>query len=300
MAALLLMAAAAVVSPASASSQKGKEEEGGISGRYVDGAAGFQIDFPDGWKGSRAFSYPLVSPESFSAWPSVTMSVMTVDTQSAKVLWQDPNFKKSSLDPCKELARNYVTINNNKMRVSEVIKVCENDSFARTKTYSFATRDNIIIVTFNANSTASYDRHITEFEKSVSSIKIAKPADLRALVRDLSGQHPSVYKVAVPGPGGGKQQTVDVKVDSTSTVKNLQMKDRRTVSFDVEGRDGTRGVTEISIGALMKGPYEVRVDGAVTKEVKKTEDRTTGETLLSINYSHGSKHKVTVTSIKRY
>jgi hypothetical protein len=296
--AALLMAAAAVALPASASGQKGKEEEGGISGRYVDGAAGFQIDFPDGWRGSRAFSYPLVSPESFSGWPSVTMSVMTVDTQSAKVLWQDPNFKKSALDACKELARNYVTIN--KMRVSEVIKVCENDSFARTKTYSFATRDNIIIVTFNANSTASYDRHITEFEKSVSSIKIAKPADLRTLVRDLSGQHSSVYKVTVPGTGGGKQQTVDVKVDSTSTVKNLQMKDRRTVSFDVEGRNGTRGVTEISIGALMKSPYEVRVDGAVTKEVKKTEDRTTGETLLSINYSHGSKHKVTVTSIKRY
>lgn len=308
LASLIVAASTAAISASSAvpsafgESQK-KEEE--ISGRYVDSSAGFQIDFPKGWKGPRAYGYPLVSPESFSGWPSATMSVIAVDTATAKTLWQNPDFKKSALDSCKELARNYVPMNG--MRISEVVKACDNDSFARTKTYSFATKDNIILVTFNANSTASYDKYITEFEKSVSSVRVAKPADLRMLVRDLTGQHSAVYKVAIPhsasteGDGSSKQQAVvEVNVDTTSFVKNLRMADRRTVLFDVEGKNGTRGVTEISIGALLKGPYEVRVDGALTKEVKKTEDTTTGETLLSINYSHGAKHKVKVTSAAKW
>ncbi|MER3407381.1 MAG: hypothetical protein C4292_00740, partial [Nitrososphaera sp.] len=98
------------------------------------------------------------------------------------------------------------------MHISEVVKACDNDSFARTKTYSFATKDNIIPVTFNANSTASYDKYITDFEKSVSSVRVAKPADLRTLVRDLTGQHSAVYKVAMPpsalteGDRSSKQQ----------------------------------------------------------------------------------------------
>ncbi|WP_337862667.1 hypothetical protein [Nitrososphaera sp.] len=277
-----------------------------VGGRYVDGAAGFQIDFPDGWKGPNAYSYPIVSPESFAGWPPATMTVVTVDAQSAKAAWQKPDFKLSAIDACKEITRNYVTVN--KMRASEVIKVCENESFARTKSYSFASKDGIIIVTFNANSTASYDKYIAAFEKSVSSIRVFKPADIRTLVRDLSGQHSALYKVvaqpAAAGNGGGKAtNAVDVRVDATSLVSNLQLTPaatadgkRAVLSFDVEGKKGTRGVTEISIGSLLKGPYEVRIDGALTKEVKKTEDRTTGETLLSINYSHDAKHRITITT----
>jgi hypothetical protein len=110
---------------------------------------------------------------------------------------------------------------------------------------------------------------------------------MKNAIRTLSNMQSLQNKVSVNGA------QVTVKIDTTSKVGNIQLY-KNSLSFDVSGRKDTRGVAEASIGFL-KGPYKVAVDGKQTGDFKVTRDTTTGETLLSVNYGHDARHRVTIT-----
>ena len=39
------------------------------------------------------------------------------------------------------------------------------------------------------------------------------------------------------------------------------------------------------------------MDGKATDDFKATKDWTTGETLLSVNYGHGARHRIAITGL---
>lgn len=261
-----------------------------VSGHYRDAATGIVIDFPKGWMGSTKIGFPLLSPTGFSEgskWPAANMAIMSTSALKAREAWQDPNYRYSLNDDvaCKELSRDYVIIS--KIRSSEVVKECKDSDYSKTKTYALATRDNIIVIRFSADSSKEYDAHISEFDKSIATLQVYKAMDMKTAIRTLSGMQSVQSKVTANGA------QVTIKIDTTSKVSNVALY-KNALSFDVSGKKDTRGVSEVSIG-FMKGPFKVTIDGKQTGDFKVTQDRTTGETLLSVNYGHDARHKVAIT-----
>ena len=72
---------------------------------------------------------------------------------------------------------------------------------------------------------------------------------------------------------------------------------RKSFPLTWQAKRGTRGVAEVSIGAIAKGPYRVTMDGKATDDFKMTKDWTTGKTLLSVNYDHGARHRIEITDL---
>ena len=70
---------------------------------------------------------------------------------------------------------------------------------------------------------------------------------MKAAVKKLSGMHGMALKAA----DGDKKTTV--RIDTTSTTATNVELDKKVFSFDVAGKKGTRGVAEVSIGAIAKG-----------------------------------------------
>ena len=106
-------------------------------------------------------------------------------------------------------------------------------------------------------------------------------------------QNPDNYVVAT------KEENFDVVVSSNSTVTNLAFNpDNKMISFNVQGKSGTRGITMITIPkALLSGQLQVQIDGIV--EPYNSNDvivssETSAETTFEINYHH-STHVITVT-----
>ncbi len=248
---------------------------GEVAGRYKNARTGLIIDLPQGWTGTDGLGFPIISPEGMvpgGKWPAVNMAIMSTSTLKAKEIWQDPEYRYSLADDaaCKELAHNYVLVA--KVRASEVVKECDgDDDYSKTKTYAIATRDNIIVIRFSAESSNDYDAHIAAFEKSVRTLSLYTAVDMKAAVKKLSGMHSTALKAA----DGGKKMTV--RIDTTSTAGNAEL-DKEVFSFDVTGKKETRSVAEVSIGAIAKGPYRVTIDGKATDDFKVTKDWTTGET----------------------
>ncbi|MGI0020962.1 MAG: hypothetical protein ACREAY_10885 [Nitrososphaera sp.] len=265
---------------------------GEVAGRYKNARTGLIIDLPQGWTGTDGLGFPIVSPTGMvpgGKWPAVNMAIMSTGALKAKEIWQDPEYSYSlnSDAACKELARNYVLVA--KVRASEVVKECDDQDYSKTKTYAIATRDNIIVIRFSAESSNDYDAHIAAFEKSVGTLLLYTAIDMKAAVKKLSGMHGVLHKVA-----GGKQATV--RIDTTSSISDAEL-GKAGLSFDVAGKKGIRGVAEVSIGAMASGPYQVTIDGKATDDFKVTRDMTTGETLLSVNYGHGARHRVAITGL---
>jgi predicted secreted protein with PEFG-CTERM motif len=86
---------------------------------------------------------------------------------------------------------------------------------------------------------------------------------------------------------------IDVTVKSSSNITAFSLdEETKTLSFAVEGEEGTEGVTEITIGRILEGPYAVAVDGDVTTDFEI--DEASGETVIRLSYVHGID-EVTIT-----
>jgi hypothetical protein len=90
-------------------------------------------------------------------------------------------------------------------------------------------------------------------------------------------------------------KTVTVKMQSSSVVTNFNIdKEKGRVSFDVEGnKQNAKGMTEISIGSVLKGPFAIKIDGR-EKPFTVIEDRTTNETLISLSYDQNARHSISI------
>jgi hypothetical protein len=291
---LRLLAAAILVVSLATLPAYAQASSGDVAGRYKNAKTGLIIDLPPGWTGTGDLGFPIVSPTGIvpgGDWPAVNMAIMSMGASKAKEMWQDPDYRYTlaSDAACKELSRSYVLVA--KVRASEVVKECDgDDDYSKTMTYALATRDNIIVIRYSAESSKDYDAHIKEFVKSVGTLQLYKAVDVKVAIKSLSAMHGAQQKASIDG----KQAMV--KIDTTSKVSNFELS-KAGAAFDVADKKGTRGVAEVSMGTIAKGPYRVTIDGKPAHDFKVTEDRTTGETRVSVNYGHDAKHRIAITGL---
>jgi hypothetical protein len=135
---------------------------------------------------------------------------------------------------------------------------------------------------------------VTEFKYHAPGVGLIQDADLKLIDYTLPEEDeieltPSVQSVEVAG------ETIKVDVNSSSTISEFALDEASmSVTFTVDGEDGTAGVTEISIGRVLEGPYAVTIDGQVTSNVEVTQAAATGESIIKISYTH-SAHDIAIT-----
>jgi len=107
---------------------------------------------------------------------------------------------------------------------------------------------------------------------------------------------------AVPGPVplpalltthaisiSGSTQPIELNIRSSSTVSDFGFSEEsKRISFRATGEDGTKGVTVVTIGQVLEGPYTVMVDGNVVTDFKTTETAE-GQTEIEVTYDHSTR-----------
>lgn len=84
-------------------------------------------------------------------------------------------------------------------------------------------------------------------------------------------------------------QPIDLKIRSSSTVSDFGFNEEsKSISFKATGEAGTKGVTVVTIGPVLEGPYTVTVDGSAVTDFKTTETAD-GVTEIEVTYDHSTR-----------
>lgn len=263
-----------------------------ISGKYVNIPAGYEITFPKGWSGIEFLGIStIVAPggvDFFKGLPKTQMMTVHFNMTAFKDLQNAPGTLPAAENTCKQLSNRYISMN--KVRAYEMIDECTtNGEFAKSKRYYFTNKDFIIVVGLSANSTKAYNDNIKLFEQAVKTVKVQKQTDIKASMSKIAGTKATTQKI----------DNKSVKLESTSTLSGFKFdKAKKALSFTVDGKKDAQGLTQISIGKLLKGSFKVSIDGKNVTDFVTIDDTTTKEILLSINYDHKKKHTITITGSK--
>ena len=173
-----------------------------VNGTYKNPDYGFEIAFPQGWVGTE-FSGPFgkivttgpfqpgTNPNGLSA-----MSIMFIDNRNNTALATISNLTNPlgtasqgsgsdsiGVPRCKSLSFSPVTING--IKGEEGMYNCENimpgngqNASVRAKGFTFATKDNSLILISYTGSQNLYEKELSKFEDSVKTIKINNPGDI--------------------------------------------------------------------------------------------------------------------------
>jgi hypothetical protein len=150
------------------------------------------------------------------------------------------------------------------------------------------TFDNVLKV----EETTPLEPGVTEFKYHAPGIGLIQDAELKLINYTLPEEDeielmPSVQTVTVAG------ETITLDLNSSSTISEFELdEDSKSITFTVDGENGTAGVTEISIGRVLEGPYAVTIDGQVTSDVEVTQDAASGESIIRISYTHSTREVV--------
>jgi hypothetical protein len=173
-----------------------------VNGTYKNPDYGFEIAFPQGWVGTE-FSGPfgkIVSTGPFQLGTSPNglsaMSIMFVDNRNNTALATISNLTNPlgtasqgsasgsiGVPRCKSLSFSPVTING--IKGEEGTYNCENimpgngqNASIRAKGFTFATKDNSLILISYTGSQNLYEKELSKFEDSVMTVKISNPGDI--------------------------------------------------------------------------------------------------------------------------
>jgi hypothetical protein len=172
-----------------------------VNGTYMNPDYGFEIAFPHGWVGTE-FSGPFgkivsTSPFQLGTNPNglSAMSIMFVDNRNNTALATISNLTNpleattsqgsDSIEQprCKSLSFSPVTING--IKGEEGTYTCENimpgtgqNASFRAKGFTFATKDNSLILISFTGSQNLYEKELPKFEDSVKTVKLNNPGDI--------------------------------------------------------------------------------------------------------------------------
>lgn len=272
-----------------------------VSGTYTNADSGVEITFPEGWSGTEiaidtgimvsVYKGGLGSASSGEMPTTIFLSAAEKQEVEEDVP-TDPSTDEMS---CEVLSTAQVQVSGVKA-VESVAQCTVEGETVKAKTTVVNTETRWVVASFIA-SEDEYDESEGEYDSSVDSLQVEGAIDVDAgdIVDDVTDTvgditlEASVQTVMIAG------EEVEVEFNSSSTISNVELdEESKTLSFTVDGEDGTEGTTEIGIGSVLEGPYTVAIDGEVTEEFEVTTDEATGETTLSVSYTH-STHDITVT-----
>lgn len=286
----------------------GMPEFTSVSGHYANADIGVEIDFPAGWSGTEIIVengvVVTVNPEgameeAAAGGIPVTMTLSATLKEEAEPP-SDPSTEES---PCEVLSTGSVEVSG--VQALESVAECTvtgQTVMAKTTVVNAETRWVVVSVLATES---DYSANEDEYDGSVATLQVEGAADIEGVeemveevteeveetVEETTTTVELAAEIATVTVAGAE---VQVDFNTSSTISGVTLdEESKTLSFTVEGEDGTEGMTEIGIGSVLEGPYTVAIDGEVTENFEVTTDEATGETMLTISYTH-SVHEVTV------
>jgi hypothetical protein len=118
-----------------------------------------------------------------------------------------------------------------------------------------------------------------EFDKTLATLTVAGALEINIPfgVSSITGYNVNVNSSIVP---------VDLITSSNITDFTLDEGDK-TILFKAEGRPGTQGITQLSIGRVLEGPYIVTVNGEIWNDYDVLNQEFPREEKIQIRYEHG-------------
>lgn len=284
-----------------------------LRGAFTDPTSSLSIVLPKGWKGVSSpqvlgddspFTTGVLSiPEDLdiskvmggqNSGDYYGMMIMSGDIN--KILGSAANDEE---EVCRQSSETTVDWMNSELKALVFLGDCDFafvEGEAKVKSYVVATDSgDLVYLVYFANSQNTFDEHISEFEESAKTAKLENALDLsdaRAIysIERYSQQN---YKVSdEPVVVGNSTYTLQTATNSTLSEFKLDT-ERKSLSFKVDGNDGTSGLTSLEVSKVLEGPYTVLVDGEPAEDVSMLEDRTTNMTILTVGYTH-SVHEITI------
>jgi hypothetical protein len=272
-----------------------------ISGAYVNEEAGIEIVFPDGWEGmeisSAGVTIVSVYPGGLegASGEGIPASMMLMVGDKGEAEEPDPS-EPQNVPEDGQVDCGTATVGNVNVAgvtaVQSVIECTVDGTTIKTKTVIVDTEARFVVAGFTASS-AEYDQNIGEFDSSLATLEVDGAVNAEGMPGGSIDVDVGLELTAMTMTVSIAGENIDVDLQSSSTISNFQLdEESKTISFTVDGEDGTEGTTEIAIGSVLEGPYTVMVDGEVTSDFAVAE--VDGETVLTVSYMH-STHDVTVT-----
>ncbi len=257
-----------------------------VKGKYVNEDLGIELILPENWSGRElpiviepAIGGLMASPEDASS-NGVYMSLLVVDATKF-----DPSMQPTSPQP-EDIESKCTTFSLNTIEISgikgmEIVVECEDISTSYKIKSIFISQekdDNIRFIQLALIASSElYDRYIKDFDDSVKTLKVSN-----AMSPTINLSKEKIEKVMI------EDKEVDIRIKSTSDIKDIQFnKEDKSITFKVEGNDGSMGMTEIHIGSVLKGPYTVLLDGNPIDAIEVTNE--SGEQVLKVMYMHSMR-----------
>jgi len=273
-----------------------------VSGTYVNSSAGVTVTFPSGWSGfeiaTPSGTIATTSPGGMSESDPATMKTigLLVSDKSQGKDPKDPGSFSNDANDC-----NAPTIKSRDVagvKGIEATVVCPT-SKETIRMVTVQTSSNWIVLMYMAP-TADFDGQVAAFDSTVSSLQVQGAVNSDAGAggnnsgNDNSGSNlglqlkTEIHQVLLQG------KNKDISVVTNSTISNFRLEEQnKRVVFTVEGQSGTHGSTEIPIGQMLRGPYNVAIDGKSTTDFQVTNEGTENA-MMKLSYTH-STHDITVT-----
>ncbi|WP_415280803.1 hypothetical protein [Candidatus Nitrososphaera sp. FF02] len=280
-----------------------------ISGAYVNADVGVEITFPDDWSGVETVHDSGVAVIVYKGGLGVASpgdmpaSILLSATEKVEAEEEVPSDPSNEEMPCEVLSTAEVQAAGVKA-VESVSQCTVMGETVKAKTTVVNTETRWVVVSYVA-SEDEYDADEGTYDSSVDTLEVEGAVDIEdvtEVVEETVNEveetvdttvtatlDASVQMVMVAG------EEVEIEFNSSSTISDVSIdEETKTLSFTVDGEDGTEGTTEIIISSVLEGPYTVMIDGEVATNVEESTVEATGETMLTISYTH-STHDVTVT-----
>ena len=266
-----------------------------VSGLYVNEDAGVQIEFPDGWEGFEIETEEALIVMTTMGQTSTKAIGLFISDKAEVTDPTDPN--EFSQDTEMECGTPSVTSRTVAGRVGQEVTVeCTDDAgvSSKMKIVISNTAEDYIIVLYMAP-TAEFAADEAKFDAAVNTLVVEGAMDTEGV-----GGIPPVDGGVVIGLTAmtrtvvidGANVAVDIRTNSTISQLDLDEENKR-VSFTVDGQTGTTGMTEISIGEILLGPYTVTIGGQATTDFDVTNEGSV-DAVMTITYTH-SEHDIEIT-----
>ncbi len=266
-----------------------------VSGPYVNAENRVHIVFPEGWVGTEMFSTGSVIASVFAdgleAGQNETIVSSMILVVTDKTLVEKPSTAKPVRVPenvevqCEVGSTSNVQLAG--LTGSESIVDCSTEEEAfKMKTVLVETDTKWIMISFMAP-IDEYDKYVTHYDSALDTLQIGPIPDAEGdSIYDL---RTTTQTVMVAG------KAVEVEIRSSSTVTAFELDNQsKRISFQVDGETGTEGMTQLSIGRILEGPYVVTIDSQATDDFVIAPDQGSNEVFLILSYTH-STHDVKVT-----
>jgi hypothetical protein len=279
-----------------------------ISGTYANADVGVEITFKDGWSGIETVHDSGVAvivykgglgAASAGDLPASMLLSATDKEEAEEDAPSDPSTEDMPFEVLSTAEVQAAGVN----AIESVSQCTIEGETVKAKTTVVNTETRWVVVSY-VTSEEEYDADEGAYDSSVDTLEVEGAIDTEGVgeiidetvdeVEDTVDETTATLEaeVATVMVAGAE---VEVEFSSSSTISDVSLdEESKTLSFTVDGEDGTEGTTEIVISSVLEGPYTVMIDGEVATNVEESTVEATGETMLTISYTH-STHDVTVT-----